>query len=102
MEDKVLIVDDDDLFLACFQRMLSRHFALDTASGPSEALHAISTKGPYAVIVSDMRMPGMKGQELLTKAKELMPDTIGILLSGNVEDTEAEARYSKFFRVVAK
>src|SRR6267143_7030419 len=90
MEEKVLFVDDDDLVLACFERMLSRHFNVDTAPGPWEGLHAISTKGPYSVVVSDMRMPGLNGMQFLTKAKELVPGTVGIILSGNPDDFTIE------------
>src|SRR5713101_3008363 len=103
MDDKVLIVDDDDLVLACFRRILSRHFVLDTAPGPWEALHAISTKGPYSVVVSDMRMPGLNGIEFLTKAKELVPETVGIVLSGNLDETECEAAGNDvIFKVLSK
>ena len=87
---RILFVDDDDLVLACFERMLSRHFNVDTASGPWEGLHAISTKGPYSVVVSDMRMPRLNGMRFLTKAKELAPDTVGIILSGNLDDFSLE------------
>src|SRR5437879_12973050 len=90
MEEKVLFVDDDDLVLACFQRMLSRHFKVDTAPGPWEGLHAISTTGPYCVVVSDMRMPRLNGIQFLSKAKEVTPDTVGIILSGNLDDLPLE------------
>ena len=105
MEEKVLFVDDDDLVLACFQRMLSRHFNVDTAPGPFEGLHAISTKGPYSVIVSDMRMPRLNGMQFLAKAKELAPDTVGIILSGNLDDftVEFEGRArNTIFKVLPK
>lgn len=95
MQHKILIVDDDDLVLACFERLLSRHFAVDTAVGPYAALDAIQGQGPYAVIMSDLRMPGMNGIQLLERAKELSPHVIGILLSGNVdsEDVASGAVY---------
>jgi DNA-binding NtrC family response regulator len=88
MIEKILVVDDDDFVLDCFQRVLAQHFKLDTAPGPWEALHAISTRGPYAVIVSDMRMPAMNGIQFLTKAKEVAPESMGILLSGNLDPVE--------------
>ena len=103
MEDRILLVDDDGFVLACFERMLGRHFKLDTAPGPWEALHAISTKGPYSVVVSDMRMPGLNGIEFLTKAKELVPETVGIVLSGNLDETECEAAGNGvIFKVLSK
>jgi DNA-binding NtrC family response regulator len=88
VEDKILLVDDDDLVLACFQRLLSPHFSLDVALGPLEALTAISTHGPYAVVVSDMRMPGLNGLQLLTRVKEMSPNTIGIILSGDLNSLD--------------
>ena len=90
MNNRILVVDDDNFILECFQRVLSRHFAIDTATGPWEGLHAISTKGPYAVVVSDMSMPRMNGIEFLTKAKALSPGIVGILLSGNFDPNEGE------------
>jgi DNA-binding NtrC family response regulator len=91
MNEKILVVDDDDLVLECYERVLSHQFTLDTAPGPWEALHALSTRGPYAVVVSDMRMPKMNGIQFLTKAKELVPDIVGILLSGNFGSDEADS-----------
>jgi DNA-binding NtrC family response regulator len=103
LEDKILLVDDDDLVLACFQRMLGPHFTLDVALGPWAALEAIANRGPYAVIVSDMRMPGLNGIQLLEKVKEIAPDTIGIILSGNVEDIKSPPSDAKLiFKVIEK
>src|SRR4051812_44594789 len=103
MTDKILLVDDDKLVLECFQRVLGRHFSLDTAPGPSEALQSISANGPYAVVVSDMRMPGMNGMQFLTMAKDLAPDTVCILLSGNFISDEIEpGAASVVFKVLEK
>src|SRR6266576_2199265 len=105
MAEKVLFVDDDDLVLACFERMLNKHFDVDTAPGPWEGLHAISTKGPYSVVISDMRMPRLNGMQFLAKAKEVAPDTVGIILSGNLEDFTVEfegVSRNVIFKVLAK
>jgi DNA-binding NtrC family response regulator len=102
MEDKVLIVDDDDIVLACSQRMLSPHFTLDVAPGPWEALNAISTRGPYAVIVTDMRMPGLNGMQLLVRVREIAPNTVGIILSGNADDMQSPPDNTLIFRVIEK
>ena len=46
------------------------------------ALELIKSAGPYAVIVSDMRMPGMDGAAFLAKARECFPEVVRMLLTG--------------------
>jgi DNA-binding NtrC family response regulator len=100
MQNKILLVDDDDLVLACFERLLARDFDIETALGPVAALESIQARGPYAVIVSDLRMPGMSGLQLLKKAKELFPEVVGIVLSGNIETTDVDP--NSVYRVLDK
>ena len=106
MNDKkrILFVDDDELILSCFQRLLGRRFVIDVAAGPAQALQAIETNAPYAAVVTDMRMPGMSGLELLTRAKQTSPETIGVLMSGNTELDELDQalRDRTVFKVVHK
>ncbi len=85
MTDKVLLVDDDPNILAAYQRQLRKQFHLDTALGGAEGLRLVESGGPYAVIVSDLRMPGMGGVEFLTRTKERSPDTVRMMLTGNVD-----------------
>lgn len=101
---RVLFVDDDALILSCFQRLLGRRFDLHCALGPQEALHALETQGPFAVVVSDMKMPGLSGLELLQKAKHLSPGVVGLVLSGNTEiDCLDDAvRSGMVYRIVQK
>jgi len=83
MDDhKILIVDDDAWILSCFQRMLGRSFNLETAIGPLQAVQFITTRGPYALVLSDLKMPCMDGLALLAKVKEMSPSTIRLLLTG--------------------
>jgi DNA-binding NtrC family response regulator len=91
MRDKILIVDDDEFVLACFERLLARQFDIETVSGPHAALEAIQERGPFAVVLSDLRMPGMDGVQLLQRVKELSPNTVGIVLSGNVDARDIES-----------
>jgi response regulator RpfG family c-di-GMP phosphodiesterase len=42
-------------------------------------------KGPYAVVVADMQMPSMNGIEFLARVKEIAPDTVRIMLTGNAD-----------------
>ena len=87
MAEKILLVDDDSHVLDGYRRTLSREFEMETALGGQQALVVASEKGPYAVVVSDMRMPGMDGVQLLSRIKALSPDTIRVMLTGHA-DTE--------------
>ena len=49
--------------------MLHGSFRVDTAVGAKGALITMTTKGPYAVVVSDMRMPEMDGLEFLSRVE---------------------------------
>jgi response regulator RpfG family c-di-GMP phosphodiesterase len=81
----ILFVDDDANALAGFQRALRPQFTIETAHGPQRGLHALTTRGPFAVVVCDMRMPVMNGVQFLQRAHELAPDTVRIMLTGNAD-----------------
>lgn len=83
MKPRVLFVDDDPNILAGFGRQLRTRFDVDTALGGEEGLAAVDSRGPYAVIVADMRMPGMDGIQLLSRVKESAPDSVRIMLTGH-------------------
>ena len=85
MSTKILFVDDDANILAGHQRTLRKDFTLDVALGGEQGLVMILTKGPYAVIVADMQMPGMNGIEFLMKAETKAPDTVRMMLTGNAD-----------------
>lgn len=104
MAEKVLLVDDDSNVLAGFRRILSREFHMETAVGGEQALHLMAQNGPYAVVVSDMRMPGMDGVELLSKVKAQSPNTVRVMLTGNTDlDTAVEAiNEGAIFRFLTK
>jgi FixJ family two-component response regulator len=78
-------VDDDSNILDGYRRSLSREFLIETAMGGEQALKLAADSGPYAVVVSDMRMPGMDGIQLLSKIKAQSPDTIRVMLTGNAD-----------------
>jgi len=89
MSNKILCVDDDANILSAHQRNLRKQFAIDTALGGALGLDAMADQGPYAVVVADMQMPGMNGVQFLTKAEELSPDTVRIMLTGNADQKTA-------------
>ena len=82
MADKILFVDDEPPVLDGYKRMLHREFAVDTAVGGEQGLAAIHARGPYSVVISDMRMPGMNGAQFLARLRQTAPDTVRILLTG--------------------
>jgi FixJ family two-component response regulator len=83
MAEKILLVDDESNILDGYRRSLGREFLMETAQGGPQALALAADKGPYAVVISDMRMPGMDGVQLLSRIKALSPDTIRVMLTGN-------------------
>jgi len=85
MADKILFVDDEVDVLDGLRRALHREFEVHIAVGGAQALTAIEEHGPFPVIVSDMRMPGMSGAQLLAKVRQSAPDTVRILLTGYTE-----------------
>lgn len=89
MDEKILFVDDDPNILSSHQRQLRKQFTIDTALGGELGLEAIATRGPFAVIVADMRMPGMDGIQFLSKVKGITPDSVRIMLTGNADQQTA-------------
>lgn len=85
MGDRILCVDDDINVLEAFKRQLRKEFNLETAVGPEEGLRIVMEHGPFAVVVSDLKMPGMNGIEFLSKVRDHEPDTVRVLLTGNAE-----------------
>ena len=89
MTRQILFVDDEENVLSAYTRVLRRRFPIETAPGGPEALERLQNDGPFAVVVSDMRMPGMDGVQLLGRIKELAPDTVRIMLTGNADQQTA-------------
>jgi len=82
MADKILFVDDEPSVLDGYRRMLHREFEVETAVGAEEGLAAVFDRGPYAIVISDMRMPGLNGAQYLAHVRQISPDTIKMLLTG--------------------
>jgi response regulator RpfG family c-di-GMP phosphodiesterase len=78
----ILCVDDEPRILEGLVLHLRRDYQVLTANGGTSALQILKDKGAPAVIVSDMRMPGMDGAALLKHVKHLYPETTRILLTG--------------------
>lgn len=89
MSEKILIIDDESNVLAGLTRQLRRRFDVSAAPGGREALAAIKEYGPFAVVICDMRMPGMDGVETLENIREISPDTVRMMLTGNADQQTA-------------
>ncbi len=104
MNPKILFVDDDENLLAAIQRTLRKRFTFDVTLGGLQALRLLETQGPYALIVSDMTMPGMNGAEFLEQARRIAPETVRIMLTGNADQQTAADAVNRghVFRFLSK
>lgn len=90
---RLLLVDDEPRILEALRRMLHARRGLwevQLATSGAEAL-AYLERERVDVVISDMRMPGMDGAELLARVAEAWPETIRMILSGQT-DAEAATR----------
>lgn len=84
---RVLFVDDEVAVLDALQNLLRKErkrWDMAFAVGAQEALRELE-RAPVDVIVSDMRMPGMDGAELLARVRDEYPRTARLVLSGHAE-----------------
>ncbi|HVE84696.1 MAG TPA: ATP-binding protein [Myxococcales bacterium] len=103
-QGRLLVVDDEENILRSIRRVLRRgQWEIETASDGKRALEVFAAFQP-AVVVSDFRMPGMNGVELLTRVKELAPRVQRIMLTGQADQKAIEdaINTSEIFRFIAK
>jgi len=91
MSERILCVDDEPNVLHAYQRTLRKQFAIDIAVGPEEGLAAFARGTLYAVVVADMRMPGMDGVSFLAEVQRRSPATVRMMLTGNADQQTAVA-----------
>ncbi len=78
----ILLVDDETSILASLRRVLrAENYRILTANSGEEALELLALH-PVGVILSDQRMPGMSGSELLAQVRVMYPKTVRMILSG--------------------
>ena len=104
MENKVLFVDDDSNVLDAYKRQLRKQFHIETAPGGEQGLAAVTNNGPYAVIISDLRMPGMDGIRFLSRVKEMVPDSVRMILTGyaDLQNAIKAINSGNIFRLLTK
>lgn len=104
MRHRVLLVDDDLEMLALFRGVLERQsFDVSVARTALDALDVLLTR-PVAIVVTDERMPGMTGNELLAHVQSDFPDAIRIMLTGaaSVEVAQRAINDGRVFRFLTK
>ncbi len=101
--ENVLIVDDQIEILNSLQRLLKNEFSIFTAGSGEEGLELLN-QHTFAVIVSDQRMPRMDGVTFLTRAREIQPEAIRILLTAyaDIEATISAINQAQIFQYIAK
>jgi len=103
--ERILMVDDEPRILDGLRRTLHGRYAIDAATSGADGLARITAApDPYAVVVSDMMMPGMNGAEFLARTRAVSPDSVQMILSGQAEltSTIAAVNDGNLFRFLTK
>ncbi|HEY2934456.1 MAG TPA: sigma-54 dependent transcriptional regulator [Acidobacteriota bacterium] len=102
-QHKVLVVDDEPANLQKLRRTFIEDYDVVTAGSAAEALKILSDQ-PLDVIITDQKMPGMSGVELLEKSIEVNPDIVRIVLTGytEVEDLIDAINSGRVYKYITK
>jgi DNA-binding NtrC family response regulator len=102
-EINLLFVDDEPMIVQSLTAIFRRQYNVFTATSGKEAIDVIRAKKIH-IIISDQRMPGMMGHELLKNVKALSPSTIRILLTGysDLESIINSVNAGEVFRYINK
>jgi response regulator RpfG family c-di-GMP phosphodiesterase len=101
---KILCVDDEPQVLEGMALHLGRTYQMVTATNGRSGLEALAKQGPFAAVLSDMRMPIMDGAAFLGQVRKLAPDTVRMLLTGHADLQAAIAAVNEgqLFRFLTK
>lgn len=101
---RLLFVDDEPRLLQALRQSLRsqrRKWDMEFAENGEAALRMLATSR-YDAVISDMRMPGIDGAELLGRVRVLQPDALRIALSGQMDDRTAARAAASAHRFLAK
>jgi len=100
---KLLFIDDEQRVLTSMKALFRRHYQVFIADSGAKAL-AFLERESVDIVISDQRMPGMTGVEVLSAIKRQHPDIIRILLTGyaDLEAVEASINDCEVFRYLMK
>ena len=104
MQECVMLIDDEPNVLSGLKRQLRKKHNIITANSGSDAIGILESSPPIAVVMCDMRMPGMDGIETLQSIKKKSPDTVRTMLTGNADQKSAIDAINKgqIFRFFSK
>ena len=81
MEHNILIVEDDSLARDVLKELLQKDYSVATATDGECAIEMVGKDG-YSLIITDLKLPGMNGIEVIRKVREISPETVSIVLTG--------------------
>jgi DNA-binding NtrC family response regulator len=84
MNRNVLFVDDESNVLDAYRRQMRKTFKIETALGAGPGLQLLAERD-FAVVVSDMRMPGVDGIDFLAEVARRWPNVVRVMLTGNAD-----------------
>jgi CheY-like chemotaxis protein len=102
--ERILCVDDQPEITDLIHRQLRDSYDCHFAASGAQALSALDTAGPFAVVVADYSMPHMDGITLLGELGKRSPDTIPIMLTayGDIDVAIAALHKGNIFRFLRK
>src|SRR5690349_3868886 len=100
---KLLCVDDDKIILDLLKRTFQKDYEVHAAQSGEEALKVLASES-IDLILTDQKMPGMTGLELIAEARKKTPDLSAILLTAytDPEDLIAAINEGRVYRYVTK
>jgi DNA-binding NtrC family response regulator len=100
---RVLVVDDEPIACSRLKTALEKHgYAVHTCGGGAEALESLRTE-QFRVIVTDVRMDGIDGLQVLDVVRKNYPETVAILTTGYASvEVAREALAKGAFDIIAK
>lgn len=101
---RILLVDDEPQVLQGLSLHLGRTYDVEIAGGGTEGLERLAREPAIAVVMSDMRMPGMDGATFLARSRQVVPETVRLLLTGqaDIESAISAINNGQIFRFLSK
>ncbi len=102
--DKVLFVDDEPNILSGIKRQFGRKYNITTANSGSDGIVTFTNEGPFAAVISDMRMPNMDGAQFLNAIRRMNSQTVRIILTGysDLDSAVRAVNEGQIFRFITK